>query len=187
MKYFLCLSTLFLSIAANASMDLENTKQPGEINFLAVGKPAMIKIKGVTHAPITIAKIKDNKMSVVSNLALNDLDTGIGLRDEHMKAEYLEVKKYPTAVLKIENINLPNGFEAKPSTIKDQSFVGNLTLHGKQQKVEGTFSLNEALELIAKFNIKLTDFGIIIPSYLGITVADSVAIDTKINLTKKIN
>jgi polyisoprenoid-binding protein YceI len=187
MKYLLYISTLLFSAATMASMNLENAKQSGEIIFLAVGKPAMIKIKGVAHAPVTTAKINNNKMSVESNLVLNDLDTGIGLRDEHMKEEFLQVKKFPTALLKIDNIILPNGFEAKPSDIKDQAFEGKLFLHGKEQKVAGTFSLNEALELVAKFNIKLTDFGISIPNYLGVVVADTVAIDTKINLVKKIN
>jgi polyisoprenoid-binding protein YceI len=137
--------------------------------------------------PPSRRQINNNKMSVESNLVLNDLDTGIGLRDEHMKEEFLQVKKFPTALLKIDNIILPNGFEAKPSDIKDQAFEGKLFLHGKEQKVAGTFSLNEALELVAKFNIKLTDFGISIPNYLGVVVADTVAIDTKINLVKKIN
>lgn len=186
MKYFLYISTLLCSFATMAAVDLENAKQTGEVNFLAVGKPAMIKIKGVAHAPVTKAKINNNKMSVESILVLNDLDTGIGLRDEHMKEEYLEVKKFPTAHLKIESITLPNGFEAKPTSVKDQPFEGKLTLHGKEQKVSGTFSLNEALELVAKFDIKLTDYGISIPDYLGIVVADTVAIDTKINLVKKI-
>lgn len=187
MKNLLFVSTLLFSFATLASVDLENAKQTGEINFLAVGKPAMIKIKGIAHAPVTKAKIKNNKMSVQSILVLNDLDTGIGLRDEHMKEEFLQVKKFPMALLKIENITLPNGFEAKPSNIKDQTFEGKLTLHGKEQKIAGTFSLNESLELVAKFNIKLTDFGIEIPNYLGVVVADTVAIDTKINLVKKIN
>ena len=175
------------SIAASASVDLENAKQSGEINFVAIGRPAMIKIKGVAHAPVTKAKITNNKMSVESNLVLNDLDTGIGLRDEHMKEEFLQIKKFPTAILKITNIALPNGFEAKPSEIKDQAFEGKLLLHGKEQKISGTFSMSESLELIAKFDIKLTDFGIEIPNYLGVVMADTVAIDTKINLVKKIN
>lgn len=187
MKYLVCLSTLFFSFATFASIDLENTKQSGEINFLAIGKPAMIKIRGVAHAPVTKAKINNNKMSVESNLVLNDLDTRIGLRDEHMKDEFLEVKKFPTAVLKIDDIALPNGFETKPSNIKDQAFEGKLSLHGKERKITGTFSLNESLELVAKFDILLTDYGIQIPNYLGISVADTVAINAKINLFKKIN
>lgn len=187
MKQLLCLSALLCSFTTMASVELQNVQKSGEVNFLAVGKPAMIKIKGATHAPETKAQIKNNKMNVESKLALSELDTGIGMRDEHMKDEYLEVKKYPTALLKIENIKLPDGFEANPSDIKNQSFEGELTLHGKQQKISGIFSLNKSLELVANFNIKLSDYGITIPEYLGVTVADSVTIDTKFNLTKKIN
>ncbi|MDD4973287.1 MAG: YceI family protein [Bacteriovorax sp.] len=187
MKYFLSLSTMLFSLTIFAAIDLENAKQSGEINFLAVGRPAMIKIKGSAPAPVTKAQIDNNKMSVESSLVLNDLDTGIGLRDEHMKEKFLQVKEFPTAFLKIENITLPNGFEAKPLSIKDQPFEGKLTLHGREQKIAGTFSLSESLELIAKFSIKLTDFGIEIPSYLGVNVADTVVIDTKFTLSKKNN
>ncbi|MBC7538987.1 MAG: YceI family protein [Bacteriovorax sp.] len=187
MKYFLCLSTVLFSITTFATINLENAKQSGEINFLAIGKPAMIRIKGKAPAPVTKAIIENNKMSVESNLVLKDLDTGIGLRDEHMKDNFLQVKEYPTALLKIENITLPDGFETKPTTIKNQAFQGKLTLHGKEQIITGIFSLNESLELVAKFSIKLTDFGIEIPSYLGVNVADTVAIDTNFTLSRKDN
>ena len=184
MKYFLALSTLFFSLSSFAAIDLENAKS-GEVNFLAVGKPAMIKIKGHAPAPVTKAKIENNKMSVESNLVLNDLDTGIGLRDDHMKENYLQIKQFPTAVLKIENITLPEGFETKPVKIKEQAFEGKLSLHGKEQKVAGTFSLSDTLELEAHFTLKLSDYGIEIPEYLGVKVADVVTVDTKFAFNKK--
>ncbi|MGZ3787341.1 MAG: YceI family protein [Bacteriovorax sp.] len=185
MKYFLILSTLLLSLSSVAAINLENAKDAGETNFLAVGRPAMIKIKGKAPAPVTKVKIENNKMSILANLNLNNFDTGIGLRDEHMKEKYLQTKEYPAAVLKIEKLNLPKGFEEKPMAIQDQTFEGVLNLHGKDQNVTGTFSLSDNLELIAHFSIKLTDFGIEIPDYLGINVADTVTIDTKFSLAKK--
>ena len=99
MKYLLCLSIFLFSMIAIAAIDLENVKQSGEINFLAVGKPSMIKIKGKAPAPFTKAIIENNKLSLESNLVLTELDTGIGLRDEHMKDKYLQVKEFPTAHL----------------------------------------------------------------------------------------
>jgi polyisoprenoid-binding protein YceI len=107
------------------------------------------------------------------------------MRDEHMKEKYLQTKEYPNAILKIEKIVLPAGFETKPVTIKDQKFDGVLNLHGKDQKVSGTYSLSDKLELTAQFNIKLSDYGIEIPEYLGIKVADNVVVDTSFPLTKK--
>jgi hypothetical protein len=185
MKYILTLSTLVFTLTAHAALNLENTKNAGEVNFLAVGKPAMVKIKGKSPAPATKAKIENDTLSVESTLVLNTLDTGIEMRDEHMKEKYLQTKEYPNAILKIEKISLPAGFEAKPVAIKDQKFDGVLNLHGKDQKVSGTYSLSDKLELTAQFNIKLSDYGIEIPEYLGIKVADSVVVDTSFPLTKK--
>ena len=185
MKYILLLSTFFCSLNSSAAVDFENAKSGGETCFLAVGKPAMIKIKGRSPAPKTIVKIENNKMSVESTVVLNDLDTGIGMRDEHMKDNYLQTKQFPNALLKIENITVAEGFETKPSKIKEQAFEGKLTLHGKEQKVTGTFSLSESLELVANFSFKLSDYGIEIPEYLGITVADQVKVDTEFKLVKK--
>jgi len=160
-------------------------KESGEVNFIAVGKPAMIKIKGHAPAPIIKAKIENNKMYVEANLELNNLETGISLRDEHMKEKYLEIKEYPSAFLKIESLDLPAGFEAKPVAMKNQNFEGILKLHGKEQKITGTYSLSENMEIAANFSIKLTDYGIEIPSYLGINVAETVSVDTKFSLIKK--
>ena len=185
MKYILLFSTVLFSLNTHAAIDFENAKSGGETCFLAVGKPAMIKIKGHSPAPKTIVKVENNKMSVESIVALNDLETGIGMRDEHMKDNYLQTKQFPNAVLKIENIPVADGFEAKPFKIKEQSFEGKLTLHGKEQKVSGTFSLSDSLELVANFSFKLSDYGIEIPEYLGITVADQVKVDTEFKLVKK--
>ena len=184
MKFFLSV-TIFLSFSSFASINFENTKLIGETNFLAVGKPAMIKIKGHAPAAETKGRIEADKIFVVSILNLNLLDTGIELRDEHMKEKYLETRLYPEAVLTIEGAKLPAGFEAKPLAFSDYEFSGKLKLHGKEQKIIGTFSMNESLLLVAHFSIKLSEFNINIPSYLGINVTDTVAIDTKVFINKK--
>ena len=62
MKYILLLSTLVFSLNTLAAVNFENAKSGGETCFLAVGKPAMIKIKGRSPAPKTIVKIENNKM-----------------------------------------------------------------------------------------------------------------------------
>jgi polyisoprenoid-binding protein YceI len=124
-------------------------------------------------------------MMVESTFALVNLTTGIEMRDEHMKNKYLQVKEFPQAVLKIESINLPEGFEEKATNIKEQNFSGKLSMHGVEREVSGTFSLSESLELSARFILKLTDFGIEIPNYLGVVVADTVTVETTFSLIKK--
>ena len=79
---------------------------------------------------------------------LNTLKTGLELRDEHAKNKYLEVQKYPEAVL-------------VSATGKDGKGSGILRLHGKEAKVDGTYSLLSGNKFLkAEFKSKLSQFGI---------------------------
>ncbi len=182
MKTILLLLAIFLISSAHAAF---HSTKVGQTIFEAVGKPAMIKIKGEAPVPTTIMKTENNKVSLESTLDLNLLKTGIDLRDEHMKEKYLETGKHPQAKLVITSLDLPANWEDSPIAIKDQPFKGTLHLHGKEAPVEGIFSLNEKREATSEFKIKLTDFGIEIPEYMGIKVAETVTIKTQIQLEKK--
>lgn len=184
MKFLFLSFSLLISTGLFANVHFENSSEKGETRFLAVGKPAMIKIRGTTMAPKTKVTMEKSSLKVESILLLESLNTGIDLRDEHMKEKYLQTKEYPTAKLNIDSIALPAGFEQSYVAINDQPFTGKLLLHGKEQIIEGLFSLNTDLELTANFSIKLTNFGIEIPTYLGINVADNVFIETKFKLVK---
>jgi hypothetical protein len=71
-----------------------------------------------------------------------------------------------------------------PST-KNKAFSGTLELHGKSVPINGEFSVDEKNLAQAEFKIKLSDFDIKIPEYLGITVAELVTIKTSIPFEKK--
>src|ERR1700743_1526023 len=67
----------------------------GTVTFLAVGKPSAIKINGTGEAAkgsLTLAA--DNKASGVLTFNLKSLNTGIDLRDKHMKEKYLQVDQF---------------------------------------------------------------------------------------------
>lgn len=94
---------------------------------------------------------------------LKDLKTGLEMRDRHAKDKYLEVEKYPQAVL-IKG-------EGKAGVGK-----GLLRLHGKEAEIKGTFEIKEKT-LIAKFPIHLKDFGIEGINYKGVGVEDEVKVE----------
>ena len=173
-----------LSNVCSAQVEFRSTSA-GKLHFEAVGRPAMIKIKGESMAPKTVLTFNDGKTSLESHLDLNLLDTGIDLRDEHMKEKYLETKKYPKAKLVISSLKLPVDWEKNTGSVSEQEFEGTLDLHGKISPVKGTFSLNDKREASAEFKIKMTDFNIEIPEYLGIKVADLVTVKTQIQLEKQ--
>jgi len=108
---------------------------------------------------------------------LATLDTGIEMRNSHMKDKYLEIGRFPQAKLKLTEVTLPSSWSMDQPEIKDAAFKGLLTLHGIEKPVSGTFSASKngsGIGVDAKFTTKITDFGIEIPKYLGITVADEV-------------
>jgi len=110
---------------------------------------------------------------------LRTLDTGIGLRNDHLREHYLEVNKGPafdTAIL--SEIDL-NGF--KPDAPESKGpFTGLLSLHGVTRSVTGAVDVRHAgagLRVKASFPVHLADYNIRKPRYLGIGVKDIVQVD----------
>jgi polyisoprenoid-binding protein YceI len=109
---------------------------------------------------------------------LDTLETGISMRDRHMRENYLEVGKgdgYHTAVLSNITIDNANG---------KGTFKGTLTLHGQTREIVGTSVLQQkdgGVQVEAQFPVKVSEFQIPKPSYLGVGVRDEVQI--KVNLS----
>ena len=110
---------------------------------------------------------------------LRTLDTGIGLRNQHLRENYLEVGNGPgfdratLSQLRVVGFQ-PDAPEGK------RSFTGLLTLHGVTQAVSGTVDFQPTrtgLRVRASFPLVLADYGIRKPRYLGIGVKDAVQIE----------
>ena len=117
---------------------------------------------------------------------LRTLDTGIGLRNEHLRKNYLEVDKgtgYDQAVvseIELKGLN-PDAPEGKGS------FTGSLTLHGVKKSVAGSVDVRPAgggLRVKASFPVSLSDYGIPEPRYLGIGVRNTVQVEVVFAVTQ---
>ena len=110
---------------------------------------------------------------------LDALDTGIGLRNRHLRETYLEVDRgeaFREAVL--TGVELADPF---PSGVRDHEteFAGLLSLHGMERRVEGTARLVRdagRVRVEAEFPLSLAEFAIPPPRYLGVGVRDEVRI-----------
>ena len=104
---------------------------------------------------------------------LQTLETGIGIRDRHMKDNYLEVAKGPEfATAIIDDIRVEK-LEGK--TV----FTGMLSLHGQKRKVTGAAQLQEKdgkIRVQAQFPVKVSEFEIPAPTYLGVGVRDEIQV-----------
>ena len=152
----------------------------GSTEFRATGHPSSLHVVGKGVGPIGEIQVGKTTSDGVLSFDLTTLDTGIETRDEHMKAKYLEVEKYPKAQLTISKMAISQDQITKPSAITDAPFQGTLLLHGTSKPVTGTVSIQGdgqgTLNLDSKFSLKLSDFGIAVPVFAGITVADQVQI-----------
>ncbi len=113
---------------------------------------------------------------------LATLDTGIGLRDEHMKKNYLEVGRgqgFDHAVL--SQIRLG---DADPQAVQGKTaFTGTLLIHGTAKPVAGQATIRRegnAVRVEASFPVSIASFGIPKPQYLGVGVRDEVTVNVSL-------
>ena len=161
--------TMIVSVSGAGHAALSGASDP-HVGFEALG-PAGMKIGGAT-ADLLVSE--DAAGNVIVTVPLSNLTTGIALRDHHMKEKYLEVAKYPAATLTIARatLNLP---------ASGQKFEGDapavLALHGKTRPVSvhyDTTAEGAGFSTHGKFRINMNEFGISVPSYLGVTVKPDV-------------
>lgn len=156
----------------------------GGIEFVAVGHPSALKVLGKGTGPQGKFDIAQTAVTGNVTIDLKTLVTGIDTRDKHMKEKYLEVEKFPTATLTITQLKLPKSLDAQGNAMTAVPFQGTLKLHGVEKPVSGTFDLTGSgvsPSIAAKFALKLSDYGITIPSFAGITIADDVNVSVVSN------
>ena len=116
---------------------------------------------------------------------LRTLDSGISLRNEHLRGTYLEVDKapgYDKAVL--SDIDLKGVNRDAPGG--KGSFTGSLTLHGATKTVSGPVEVRKSaagLQVRASFPVNLSDYNIAEPRYMGIGVKDTVRVEVVFTIT----
>ena len=155
----------------------------GSTKFLAVGRPSLLKIRGEGKGPQGDLQVADGQVTGELKVDIASFNTGIDMRDHHMKEKYLEVEKFPTATLAIKKATIGD----TASLPKDIDFEGELTLHGVAQPVKGKAHVEKQgadFTFTANFPVKITDHKIDIPTYGGIKIADEVTVEVASKATE---
>ncbi|TMA75492.1 MAG: YceI family protein [Deltaproteobacteria bacterium] len=108
---------------------------------------------------------------------LATLQTGIELRDRHMRDEVLEVQRFPVATLRVPNAPL-----ATAST--SGTTRAELTVHGQTHPMEVSFQVAQrgGYDVTATFRMDLRDYGMTAPVYLGVKVKPEVDVSADFHL-----
>lgn len=114
---------------------------------------------------------------------LNSLDTGIGMRNNHMRENYLITDTYPYAAYKgkIVKAARPGGSEMLVDV------DGVMTIHGtgKPLRVTGRVRVDgDRYRLTCSFPLDIRDFGIEVPSLMGMKVGPVVQLDMDVMLVQ---
>lgn len=187
MKLVSTLASLLFALPALAAPTTYAPAPSSEATFEAVGKPSLLKIKGKGAVVGGNLEMDGNKPKGRFEVDLNAFNTGINLRDRHMKEKYLETAKYPKAVVEIDSLDLPAGW-APGKDAENVKFKGKLTLKDVTKPIEGLAKISGAsMATEAKFTINLQEFPVGVPSYMGVTVADAVEVQVQVPSFTKTN
>lgn len=165
-------------------------KSKSEVEFLAVGTPSAIKIRGKVKeekpAVNGVLRLEGTEVKGSAVVLLDEFDTGIELRNRHMKEKYLETAKWPTAELVVTKMTLPENCRDSDCESSKNPLEGTLSLHGVKKTLSGIANVKKrGNELEADFDFKfpLSDFGIETPTFMGISVTQDVAVTVGLNGT----
>jgi polyisoprenoid-binding protein YceI len=153
-------------------LGLAEARITGEPTAAFNGKgPGGFALEGTSHD----VRLQDDGTLLKVVVPLAQLKTGIALRDRHMREKYLQVDRYPDAVLEIpwSAVQLPADGQSAQS-----SGTGKLTLHGQTREVPIQYTvkrLGTQYQVTGHVAVNLNDFGIDTPSYFGLTVQPNIA------------
>jgi polyisoprenoid-binding protein YceI len=97
----------------------------------------------------------------------------------------LDVRDFPTAVFKTQNVTLPAGIETGEAVTV--SVPGQLTVHGVTKDVTASLQLRvtgAAVQIAGSISTNMTDFGVSPPTIGFTTVQPAVTIEFQLNLTR---
>lgn len=184
----LVVAALLLVTNVNAG-DLLLSVQPtaGKLRFFAIAEPTSLKINGTSEGPKGMLRVSGRNVDGTLDLDLSKLDSGIKIRNDHMKRKLLEVEKFPNAKLTLKNLELPNSVD-QGGNHKGLPFKAVLSLHGVEKEVTGTCEIEispggskgdggKSVPFSAQMEILLSDFSMKQPSFMGVTVQDKVQIE----------
>jgi polyisoprenoid-binding protein YceI len=152
-------------------------------SYTATGTP-QVKFTGKGPAGFTLVgttdkmELKDDGQQLTFDVPLDTVKTGIELRDRHMREKYLQTDKYPKATLVVlrSALRMP---QANGQSTEGQA-SGKLTLHGVTRDVPVSYKVirnGDVNQVTGVMKLNFRDFGVEVPSYMGITVKPDVVVD----------
>ena len=117
-----------------------------------------------------------DSVTVQVEVDLASLDTGIPMRNKHMRENHLETDKYPKAVFEGGRIIDASARTLSPGTTVHLRLAGQFDLHGVKRPLEAPVDVTQArdgtLQITTHFDVALADYNINRPQFLVMKLED---------------
>lgn len=153
----------------------------GYVEFLS--RAPMLEFKGISNNLVGLINLDENVVDFYVDL--NTLDTGIQLRNRHMRESYLETNKFPFAEF---TGRLNDDVNIGSRDVQQVSVTGIFNIHGVQRDitVDGTLQFDDnQVTLSATWEVKLEDYNIDRPRVIFYELSDTQVVTININLRKQ--
>jgi polyisoprenoid-binding protein YceI len=151
----------------------------------------MEKVVGKTHdvtgtLDLNLAEVAATT-SGTFEVDLRTLDTGIGLRNKHMRKDHLETDKFPKATFTLQRFVSADRPTLGPGETANVVAEGELALHGVtkvyQVPVRLTYEQSGQVTVSAAFVVKLADHQIRRPELLFMRLAEEQNVEVSFSMT----
>jgi len=148
-----------------------------EVRFTS--KTQIHEFDGITSEIDGYVLLKDDGTNeFYFEIPLETFDTGIGLRNRHMRENYLETEKYPYGIY---NGNISE-YEEIGDTLHVKT-IGAMTVHGIENKMAASVKMIKTLkgyQGLSSFTINLKDYKIKVPSVMVMKLNENIDIKVRI-------
>lgn len=176
---------LFGRITVNAAPYTLDSKAKNRVEFhsKATLESFSGKAKGITAVfdidPTTLHSTKGRV-----TVDLRSLDTGIDLRNKHMRENHLHTDSFPNAVFELDSVAGAGTSAIAPTIV---TIHGAMTIHGTTRVVSAPATItglgSDAVRVQAEFPLKITEYGVPRPEFLFLKLAEEVRIIVDLTLT----
>lgn len=178
MKNIIIIIALLAGYTVSAQQYVDKT---GKAHFFS--KTSMEDIEATTTSAVAILNTTTKKVLV--KIKNNTFKFKDGLMQEHFNENYMESDKYEYSSLEaviVENIDLTK------DGVYDVTLKGTLDIHGTkvEREIKGKLTIKNGAPVngTAKFDVRLADHKIKIPSLLGSNIAEVIPVDVEFNYVK---
>lgn len=183
MKKVIFCTLIFLSATVADAQNMYMTKT-GKVSFYSQAKSPE-KVEADNNEVSSIINTQTGDMVIA--ILMKSFHFASALMEEHFNENYVESNKFPKASFKgkISNLTAVNFSVAGayPVTVE-----GDLTFHGVTKKVstKGSITVKAGkLNAAAKFQVKLKDYNVSIPSLVADKISESIDIIVDCNYDPK--